>query len=467
MVQNTRSRAGDTQRYVRTVAAIAALGGLLFGYDTGVMSGALLYITPEFGMTPSQEGLVTSMLLVGAAVGALVGGAVADALGRRRTLIVGGVLFILGSIWCAMADGVGALAAARTFLGVGVGGVSIVTPMYIAEMSPAKVRGKLVSLNTLMIVVGQLLAYLVNSLLARTGSWEWMLGLAAVPGAALAIGMFLLPETPLWQARRGARAKAEATAARIGMSAAELEELLLNDARTRQAASRGEWRTLRKTKWLRSTVIVAALLGITQQVTGVNAIVYFAPTMMNTVGLSTENAVYTSIVIGLVSVVACWVGLQVVDKIGRRRLLLIGLTGNVIFLVALAVMYRAAENNAGLALVALACMAGFIASQQAAVSPTTWLLISELVPPQVRGVGMGLAGLALWVMNWIVAQFFLPLVDVTSATFTFLLFAVFGVVAAVFVRRQVPETMGRSLDEVADEMRERFDPGFGNQAKSV
>lgn len=457
MVHNTRA-----PRYVRTVAATAALGGLLFGYDTGVMSGALLFITPEFSMSPGQEGLVTSMLLVGAAIGALGGGAVADALGRRRTLIVGGALFVLGSVWCALAGGVGALAAARTFLGVAVGGVSIVTPMYIAEMSPAKVRGKLVSLNTLMIVVGQLLAYLVNSVLAHTGSWQWMLGLAAVPGAALAVGMFLLPETPLWQARRGARRQAEVTAARVGMSSDELEELLLDDAQTRQAASAGEWRTLRRTPWLRSTVLVAALLGVTQQVTGVNAIVYFAPTMMETVGLSTENAVYTSIVIGLVSVVACWVGLQVVDRIGRTRLLLLGLAGNVVFLVALAVMFRAAEGNAALAWVALACMAGFIASQQAAVSPTTWLLISELVPPQVRGVGMGLAGLALWVMNWVVAQFFLPLVDATSATFTFCLFAVFGVVASVFVARRVPETMGRSLDDVAAEMRQRFGAGQKN-----
>ena len=246
------------------------------------------------------------------------------------------------------------------------------------------------------------------------------------------------------------------------MGSDELEELLLDDAQTRQAASAGEWRTLRRTPWLRSTVLVAALLGVTQQVTGVNAIVYFAPTMMETVGLSTENAVYTSIVIGLVSVVACWVGLQVVDRIGRTRLLLLGLAGNVVFLVALAVMFRAAEGNAALAWVALACMAGFIASQQAAVSPTTWLLISELVPPQVRGVGMGLAGLALWVMNWVVAQFFLPLVDATSATFTFCLFAVFGVVASVFVARRVPETMGRSLDDVAAEMRQRFGAGQKN-----
>ena len=177
---------------------------------------------------------------------------------------------------------------------------------------------------------------------------------------------------------------------------------------------------------------------------------------MNKVGLSTQNAVYTSIVIGVVSVVACWVGLQLIDTLGRRRLLLIGLSGNVVFLTALAVVYRAAENNASLALVALACMAGFIASQQAAVSPTTWLLISELVPPQIRGIGMGLAGLALWGMNWVVAQFFLPLVSALSATAVFIAFAVLGGAAGAFVARSVPETKRRSLEDVAGEMERRY-----------
>lgn len=434
---------------------MAALGGLLFGYDTGVMSGALLFISPEFRMSPGQEGLVTSMLLVGAACGALSAATIADRIGRRRTLIAGGILFILGSIWCALAGSVGMLAAARAFLGVGVGGVSIVTPMYISEMVPARVRGKMVSLNTLMIVVGQLAAYTVNSALAATGNWQLMLGLAAVPGLALAVGMWLLPETPLWLARREGLDAAAAVGERTGMTRADLALETAEDEQMRNELG-SEWARLRSTRWLRITVLIAALLGITQQITGVNAIVYFAPTMMNKVGLSTENAVYTSIIIGVVSVVACWVGLQVIDRIGRKRLLLIGLTGNVVFLGALALTYRAAEHNTGLAWVALACMALFIASQQAAVSPTTWLLISELVPPQIRGIGMGLAGLALWAMNWVVAQFFLPLVDALSATATFCIFIALGIAATCFVGSAVPETKQRSLEEVAEMMRRRY-----------
>ena len=189
--------------YVLVVAGVAALGGLLFGYDTGVMSGALLFVGPEFDMSAQEEGLVTSMLLVGAAAGALAAGRVADRLGRRRTLMAGGLIFLAGSVWCALAGSTAELATARTVLGLAVGAVSIVSPMYISEITPAAVRGRMVSLNTLMIVVGQLVAYGVNSALASTGSWQWMLGLAAVPGAALAIGMFFLPDTPVWLAAQG------------------------------------------------------------------------------------------------------------------------------------------------------------------------------------------------------------------------------------------------------------------------
>nr|WP_047260102.1 sugar porter family MFS transporter [Corynebacterium uterequi] len=438
------------RRYVRMVSWIAALGGLLFGYDTGVMSGALLFIGPEFDMSATQEGWVTSMLLVGAALGALSGGRVADAIGRRLALIGSGVVFVLGSLWCAVASSVLSLGAARTLLGVAVGAVSIVVPMYIAEQVPAAVRGRMVSLNTLMIVVGQLAAFLVNSALAHTGNWHLMLGLAAVPGAALAAGMLALPDTPVHYARTGRLDKARAVAERAGL---ELPDLA---AEERTGATAGEWQRLVSTRWLRMAVGVAAVVGVIQQVTGVNAIVYFAPTLMNQVGISTTNAVYTSILIGTVSVVACWAGLHIIDRVGRRWLLSVGLTVNVASLVLLAVTYGSAATQPEMAYVALGVMAVFIASQQAAVSPVTWLLVSEIVPLKVRGIGMGLAGLALWAANWAVAQFFLPLVEVLSAATTFLIFSALGLAALGFVRAVVPETTGRGLEEVGRQMKQRY-----------
>ena len=459
----SRAETAETRRYVKMVAAFAAIGGLLFGYDTGVMSGALLYISPEFGMSAAEEGRVTAMLLIGAAIGALLGGRVADWWGRRMTLLVNGVIFCAGSIWCALAGSVAELATARTFLGVAVGAVSIVVPMYIAEKVPATVRGHMVSLNTLMIVVGQLLAYLVNSLLAPTGNWHLMLGMAAIPGAMLTAGMIFLSDTPVWLARKGRTDQAREVAARAGMSLEELSIVVeaeqLNDAGT--AASGGaktseEFQALKKMRWIRVTILIAMLIGVTQQITGVNAVIYFAPTMMSEVGISTTNAVYTSIVIGVVSVVACWVGLKIIDVVGRKRLLTWGLTGNIVSLLILAVTYSLADGSTTWAMISLGMMAVFIAFQQAAVSPTTWLLISEIVPVQARGLGMGIAGLALWVANWAVAQFFLPVTEILSGSGTFVAFAMLGVVALGFVRVFIPETMGRSLEEVGEVMEKRW-----------
>ena len=459
----SRAETTETRRYVKMVAAFAAIGGLLFGYDTGVMSGALLYISPEFGMSAAEEGRVTAMLLVGAAIGALLGGRVADWWGRRMTLLVNGVIFCAGSIWCALAGSVAELATARTFLGVAVGAVSIVVPMYIAEKVPAAVRGRMVSLNTLMIVVGQLLAYLVNSLLAPTGNWHLMLGMAAIPGAMLTAGMIFLSDTPVWLARKGRTDQAREVAARAGMSLEELSIVVeaeqLDDAGT--AASGGaktseEFQALKKMRWIRVTILIAMLIGVTQQITGVNAVIYFAPTMMSEVGISTTNAVYTSIVIGVVSVIACWVGLKIIDVVGRKRLLTWGLTGNIISLLVLALSYSLADGSFTWAMVSLGLMAVFIAFQQAAVSPTTWLLISEIVPVQARGLGMGIAGLALWVANWAVAQFFLPVTEILSGSGTFVAFSMLGVVALGFVRVFIPETMGRSLEEVGEVMEKRW-----------
>jgi MFS family major facilitator transporter len=279
----------------------------------------------------------------------------------------------------------------------------------------------------------------------------------------LTAGMIFLSDTPVWLARKGRTDQAREVAARAGMSLEELSIVVeaeqLDDAGT--AASGGaktseEFQALKKMRWIRVTILIAMLIGVTQQITGVNAVIYFAPTMMSEVGISTTNAVYTSIVIGVVSVIACWVGLKIIDVVGRKRLLTWGLTGNIISLLVLALTYSLADGSFTWAMVSLGLMAVFIAFQQAAVSPTTWLLISEIVPVQARGLGMGIAGLALWGANWAVAQFFLPVTEILSGSGTFVAFSMLGVVALGFVRVFIPETMGRSLEEVGEVMEKRW-----------
>lgn len=433
------------------VAIIAALGGLLFGYDTGVISGALLYIQRSFELTPGQESTVTAMLLVGAAIGAFLGGRVADSLGRRGTILLGAVGFIIGSIWCAFATSAFSLGAARTLLGVCIGGVSIVVPMYISEMAPPHVRGRLVSLNSLMIVIGQLVAFLTNSALASSGNWRLMLGLGAVPGIVLLIGMLVLPDTPAYLVRRGQEGKALAVLRQMQGSQATLAEVAVGEASS-SADQRAAERLALKTPWVRRTVIIAMLIGVTQQVTGANAIMYFAPTMMNKVGLSTESSVYTSIIIGIASVISCAIGMSIIDRIGRRRMLIIGLVGCASSLLVLAPVYGLSSNSSTGAMMSLLLMTVFIVFQQAAVSVATWLLISEIIPTEARGLGMGLAGLALWVANWFVAQAFLPMVDAVGGAWSFFFFAATGAIALVFTVKAVPETSGKTLAEVREYM---------------
>nr|WP_276124269.1 sugar porter family MFS transporter [Corynebacterium lactis] len=433
------------------VAIIAALGGLLFGYDTGVISGALLFIQRSFELTPGQESTVTAMLLVGAALGAFLGGRVADVLGRRGTIVLGAIGFIAGSIWCAFASSAFELGAARTLLGVCIGGVSIVVPMYISEMAPVHVRGRLVSLNSLMIVIGQLVAFLTNSALASSGAWRLMLGLGAVPAVVLLIGMLLLPDTPAYILRGGKPDKALAVLRQMHGPDAQLDEIAVAEA-SASADQRAAEREALKVPWVRRTVIIAMLIGVTQQVTGANAIMYFAPTMMNKVGLSTESSVYTSILIGTASVISCAVGMSIIDRVGRRKMLIIGLVGCAVSLLVLSPVYGLSKDSAVGSVASLALMTVFIVFQQAAVSVATWLLISEIVPVEARGLGMGLAGLALWAANWFVAQAFLPMVDAVGGAWSFFFFAVTGALALVFTLKAVPETSGKSLAEVREHM---------------
>jgi major inositol transporter-like SP family MFS transporter len=447
------------RRFIRNVAAVSAIGGMLFGYDTGVISGALLYLKPDLRLDATQEGLVTSVLLLGAAAGAVVGGRVADAIGRRKALVIAAAVFIIGALGSAVTPDYPILITSRIVLGLAVGVASIIVPMYISEMAPASQRGRLVSLNSVMIVTGQLVAYIVNAVLAPDEAWRWMLGLAAVPAIVLLIGMCLLPDTPAWYESKNRGEKALAVLTRGHSAGAARKELAaLSLGREADSASRQGWRFVAQW-WVARTLLICIGVAILQQATGVNTVIYFAPTLLVQSGLAGNVAILASISVGVISVAATVVGLRLVDRIDRRALLMGGSLGGVLSLVALGFVYPHSADSTTMTFVTLGIMIVFLAFQQSSVSTVTWLIISELVPSQIRGLGSGITGLFLWLANFAVALLFLPVVAAIGGGLTFIGFAGIGVLGILFVYKFVPETRGASLHDIEEHM--HFDAPTG------
>lgn len=443
------------KRFILLVAVISALGGALFGYDTGVISGALLFMTPHFGLTPFMEGLVTSALLIGAAAGALFGGRIADRAGRRPLLIGTAVVFVVGTLGSALTPDVPILVLSRVVLGVAVGAASVVVPLYISEMAPAHVRGSLVTFNGLMIVTGQLAAYIVNALLAEAGAWRWMLGLATIPAVLLGVGMLFLPDSPRWYASKDRFDEARGVLHR-GRSHDEAErELAQITATNEQESATGGWRELRS-RWLRRLFFIGIGLAIVQQITGVNTIIYFAPMLLTQTGLGEVASIVATISIGVISVLAALVGLLLMDRVGRRPLLITGQLGVTGCLVLLGLAFLLPAGATWVSYLTLGLMVVYMAFQQSSVSTVTWLMITELFPLKIRGFAMGLAVLVLWLTNFVVALVFPPMVAAIGGSATFWVFAALGVGSLVFSVRLVPETKGRSLEELEADMRLRY-----------
>ncbi|WP_432499064.1 sugar porter family MFS transporter [Kineococcus auxinigenes] len=467
----TRSPLGPSpERRLALVAATATLGGFLFGYDTGVISGALLFLGDDLGLSPAGEGLVTSSLLVGAAVGGVAGGRLADAHGRRRALLALAVVFLGGALGSALAPGAGTLVAARVVLGLAVGGASAVVPVYIAELAPARRRGGFVAAYDLSIVSGQLAAYTANALIASVGGeheWRWMLALASLPAVALFLGVLALPDSPRWFVEHGRAAEALAVLRQVRRGAEAEAELAGIQAAARAGDERGGWRDLR-TPWVRRLVLVGVLLSVVQQVTGVNTIMYYAPTVLVTTGLGDGSALTATIANGVVSVLAAATAVAVVNRFPRRRMLLTGQVGITASLLALAACFALAFTASGApgadpgtllprfpqaSWLVLLAMLAFLFFQQCCVSPVTWALLSEIFPTRLRGLGVGVSVFAQWVVNFAVVLTFPVLLDRLGGGTTFLAFAVVNAVMVVLVLRHVPETRGQSLEELESRFR--------------
>lgn len=436
-----------TSNYYWFVALIAAFAGILFGYDTGVISGAILFIEREFNLSPQLNGFVVSAVLLGAFLGAFFSGRLADHFGRKRLLILDALIFIIGTIFTSVATSISWLIIGRIIVGLAIGVSSYVAPLYISEISPPKYRGALVSLNQLAITVGILISYVVDYYFALHGAWRSMFGMGVIPAAILLLGMFTLPDSPRWILSIGREEHALDVLKKIrghGPHTIQEFEEIKNSLQHQQ----GNWKML-FSKTIRPTLWVGAGLAFFQQVSGINTIIYYAPTIFSMAGFhEATTAILATMGVGVVFVVMTVVALPLIDTLGRRPLLFIGVSAMTVSLIALSWAFQGDNQTDLLKWVALSSMLVFIAGFAISLGPIMWLMISEIFPLKVRGLGSSIATCVNWASNWMVTITFLTLVQFLGASGTFLIYFIIGIVTLLFIYNWVPETKEVTLEQI-------------------
>ena len=443
-------------KWLWLVGLVTILSGLLFGYDQGVISGALPFISKDFHLSDFLEEVVTSWVTLGALVGALIAGAVADRVGRRKTLISAGLLFFVGALVQSLAPDTAILVIGRFIIGGGVGIASVAAPLYAAEMAPASVRGRFVSSYQLAITIGILLAEIVDAVLSESGDWRVMLGLAVIPGAALAILMLPMPDTPRWLLKMGRRDDAREASTKVqGADGVEgrLDEIA-SDVATEER-EQGSWRDVFGPS-IRPMLKVGLGLAVFQQITGINAVIYYSDRIFAAAGFTSvqQQTDATILAIGVVNVLATFVAIAFIDRFGRKPLLLTGLIGMTVALIGLTVSFVALEsydNVKGpsiLGISTVVCLVVYIASFAFSLGPVVWTMISEIFPTRVRGKAIAVATAANSGAAFVVSATFLSLIDVIGTEGAFALFAVMSILAYVWISKRVPETRGKPLEEI-------------------
>jgi SP family galactose:H+ symporter-like MFS transporter len=438
------------------IATLSALGGMLFGYDTGVISGAILFIRQDFALSDFTVGLVVSAVLIGAVIGAAIGGDVSDHFGRRKVIIAAAVIFALGAIGTATVPDISLLILGRIAVGIAIGIASEVTPLYISEMSPPQMRGSLVSLNQLAITIGIVISYLVDFALSAFQGWRYMLGLAAIPAIILGIGMLPLPDTPRWLINHNEAGNARKVLKRIrGKDNVEGEVNEIQEGLKKQRGGRAELFN----PMVKPALVIGVSLAIFQQVTGINTVIYYAPTIFQFAGItSASSAILATVGVGIVNVIFTVVAIALLDRVGRRPLLLIGLAGMTFSLTLLGAVFFLPSLLSSLGDLAVVGLMLYVASFAIGLGPVFWLLISEIYPLRVRGLAMSMASEANWGSNLIIALTFLTLVQVLGRSGTFWLYALVGIGAWIFAFLLVPETKGKTLEEIEEHWRKGLHP---------
>jgi sugar porter (SP) family MFS transporter len=438
-------------------ATRAALGGFLFGYHAGVISGALLFISADFDLGDFEQGALVSILPLGAVAGGMLTGGLTHALGRRGTLLADAVVFIVGTCVAALAPTFAVLLLARGLLGFAVGVASSTVPLYVAELAPATIRGRLVTVNQLMVTLGIVVSYAVDLALTGSESWRAMLGVGLIPAVALLLGMLRAPETPYWLEAHGQSDRARQVM--LGLVGRNEAERWLGELRRARGAAAGSPSAARVlTSSARPALIIGVTLAALQQLTGINTIIYYAPQIMEQTGLNASNSILYAVIIGLVNVAATAVSFRLIDRVGRRPLLIVSLAGMFVSLALLGLSFEV-ELGAADSWAALICSVTYISAFAIGIGPIFWLLAAEIYPPTVRASGAGIATATNWFANFVVGLAFLPLVAAIGQGPTFWSFAAVCLVTIGFVYRFVPETGGRSFAEIDAELRDRWGRG--------
>ena len=451
------SQVEQAKSYLRQIMIISTFGGLLFGYDTGVVNGALPYMAQpdQLNLTPLHEGMVVSILLLGCCFGSLVGGKLSDMYGRRHNIVILSVIFFFAALGCSLAPSFEVMLVTRFALGLAVGGASVTVPAYLAEVAPSDKRGRMVTQNELMIVTGQFLAFVFNAIIAVALAgdphvWRYMLAICAVPAVVLFFGMMRLPESPRWLVSKGRISDALGVLKRIrhtnAHAIAELNDI--QDTIAQQSSQKPVTFKELNTPWVRRIIFIGIGIACFTQLTGVNSIMYYGSQVLKESGFSMQAAIIANTLNGLASVIGTSTGIYLLGKIRRRTMLTTGFCGTTLSLLAISVSSVAIGGTEIFPFVVLALMVLFLFSMQGCIGPILWLSLSEIIPLRFRGLGMGLCVLFVWLVNFVVGLVFPVLLSSFGLGVTFCIFVVIGILALVFTRLFVPETKGKTLEQI-------------------
>ncbi|MGA3272206.1 sugar porter family MFS transporter [Lactiplantibacillus pentosus] len=437
--------------YVILISCAAALGGLLFGYDTAVISGAVGFLQIKFSLTSAEVGWVTSCILIGCAIGVSVAGILSDLFGRKKILALSAIIFALSSLGAAFSSSYLVLVIWRMLAGVGIGLTSLITPLYIAEMAPADVRGKLVSVNQLAITIGIFIVYFINAAIASgsgnawnvSTGWRWMMGIGVIPSALFLIALIPAGESPRWLAQHGKKGEALKVLKKVESNELVAKQQFEEIQKAETAVDDTKFSDLFNKTWL-PVLIIGVLLALFQQFSGSNAIMYYTPEIFKGAGFGQNGAFMATVSIGVINMVITVVSLGLVDRIGRKKLLGWGSLAMSLCLLVVAICFFTRASTA----ITLTFILLAIASYAISLAPVTWLLISEIFPSKIRGRAMSICTVVLWLSDFTLSYTFPILTQNIGEGWTFMLYVVVTALSALFVWKMVPETQGKSLEEI-------------------